>query len=216
MSIVLGWLLFTAKAQTPFADIIPEFPISSGANGAVNWNAAGTYQSGHATHYGPFPSNPSASEAGYQPLDVGVGCSDGQPGGDPRWKAILERGTKPNPIMNSTVWPIQATVAVSEFAWGFKNKDQVCFKPIQIRNKKNPTQTISAIIVDFCPAAGCLWPSEQRPFNVDVYGEDTWFKLGGGKTDAMLDVEIQWPAGLVPNSQLNLIPFLGILVFLFN
>jgi hypothetical protein len=42
-----------------------------------------------ATHYGPFPARPWLSESGYQESEAGVGCSNGQPGGDPRWRAIL-------------------------------------------------------------------------------------------------------------------------------
>jgi len=55
----------------------------------INWT------SGYGTHYGPFPSSPHFSEVGYQPQDVGVGCSDGRPGGDPRWKNILSKGVYP-------------------------------------------------------------------------------------------------------------------------
>jgi len=57
---------------------------------AINWT------SGYGTHYGPFPSSPHFSEVGYQPQDVGVGCSDGRPGGDPRWKNILSQGVHPS------------------------------------------------------------------------------------------------------------------------
>jgi len=55
----------------------------------ANWT------SGFGTHYGPFPSNPHFSEVGYQPNDVGVGCSDGRPGGDPQWNNILSKGVYP-------------------------------------------------------------------------------------------------------------------------
>jgi hypothetical protein len=37
----------------------------------------GDWQAGKATHYGPYPQYPPANEVGYQPLDVGVGCSNG-------------------------------------------------------------------------------------------------------------------------------------------
>ena len=48
------------------------------------------WKRGKATHYGPFPSVPRLSETGFQLNDVAVACSDGRPGGDPRWRAILD------------------------------------------------------------------------------------------------------------------------------
>jgi hypothetical protein len=43
--------------------------------------SASQKRKGTATHYGPWDLI-HYSEAGYQPLDVGVGCSNGEPGGD--------------------------------------------------------------------------------------------------------------------------------------
>ncbi len=59
---------------------------------------------------------------------------------------------------------------------------------------------MEAVIVDFCPANGCLWNSTERAFNVDIYGQETWKALGGGLLEGKLHVEIAWPAGLVPNA----------------
>ena len=157
----------------------------------------GGWQSGIATHYGPFPGYPAANEAGYQPNDVGVGCSNGQPGGDPRWLAILAKGTKTNPLLNSTVWPLVATVAVAQSAWGFSNKEKVCFQPISIRAVGTQSTVLNAYIVDFCPAAGCNWSSSERPFAVDLYGQDSWVTLGGTLNGSKINVEVKWPPGLV-------------------
>lgn len=168
-------------------------PVAGTSSNAV-WTA------GRSTHYGPYPQLPSASEAGYQPLDVGVGCSNGVPGGDPRWNKILANGTKTNPIMNSTVWPLLATVAVSEAAWGGKNKNIVCFQKLLIRNPAKPSVVVTAYVVDFCPTNGCNWASDKRQFNADLYGQDTWNTLGGSVTGGDIAVEIQWPANWVPNS----------------
>ncbi|KAI9193117.1 uncharacterized protein BJ171DRAFT_533808 [Polychytrium aggregatum] len=162
------------------------------------------WRAGQATHYGPFPDYLPLSEAGYQANDVGVGCSNGQPGGDPHWNAILSKGVYP-PLNNSinigTVWPKTATVAVSEAMYGFANKDKVCWSTLTIRNAANHSQTVQAIVVDFCPANGCLWPADQLANNVDLYGEATWNALGGGLLDGTVNIEIIWPANLNPNAQ---------------
>jgi hypothetical protein len=159
------------------------------------WLVNGEFQSGMATHYGPFPGFPPYSEIGYQPMDVGVGCSNGQPGGDPKWLEVLGNGVRSNPLLNSTVWPMAPTVAVSAAAW---SKKVICWQSLQIRNKNNPSLVISARVVDFCPKEGCHWSPNSRHFNVDIYGQDTWEKLGGGLTDGQLEVEVSWPSGLVP------------------
>jgi hypothetical protein len=182
----------------------PGFPFASPV---LNWNPTGNFQPGRATHYGPFPDFPSFSEPGYYPNDVGVGCSTGVPGGDPNWNRILEKGVRTNPLSEKTVWPIVPTVAVSQAAW---NKDQVCWKTIKIRNRKNPSLEVEAVIVDFCPANGCLWNQTERPFNVDIYGQETWKMLGGGLLEGKMDVEIAWPAGLVPNSAASYTSFLAL------
>ncbi|RKO89426.1 hypothetical protein BDK51DRAFT_13864, partial [Blyttiomyces helicus] len=150
---------------------------------------------GFATHYGPFPSYPPGNDAGYQPLNVGVGCSNGDPGGDPRFNQILANGTYNNPLDPSCVWPKTPTVAVSAAAW--QNTD-ICYQTLKIRPKGNPSGELVAHVVDWCPASGCLWPQNQLTTNVDLYGEVTWLALGGDNQGAMgqVPVEIQWPAGL--------------------
>jgi hypothetical protein len=187
-----------------------------------------SFKLGKATHYGPFPIYPAFSELGYQALDVGVGCSNGQPGGDPRWQKILSAGTFndseiqsmaninvtfppempiPNPKfknqvldqLRTTVWPKAYTVAVSEKAYGGKNKQLICFQPIKIRNAKNPSYQITAYIVDFCPATGCNWPRDELTSNVDVYGQAAWFALGGTVGGGLLSIEVEWPPGIKPN-----------------
>lgn len=153
----------------------------------------------HFSHnsIGPYPSFPAHSEAGYQPLDVGVGCSTGEPGGDPRWNAILAKGLYSNPLNNLTVWPKQPTVAVSQAA--YPDKSKVCFKKIKIRRAGDDSiPAIEAAIVDFCPAAGCNWSRDERANNVDLYGEHTWKALGGQDGGGKLAVEIVWPAGIGP------------------
>jgi hypothetical protein len=69
---------------------------------------------GTATHYGPWDLI-HYSEVGYQPLDVGVGCSNGEPGGDPSWNSILEKGVHvglvDHPANTKTVWPKEHCVA---------------------------------------------------------------------------------------------------------
>jgi len=163
----------------------------------INWT------SGFGTHYGPFPSNPHFSEVGYQPNDVGVGCSDGRPGGDPHWQKILSKGVYPSPnIVNheKTVWPVAYTVAVSLAVW---NKEDVCWKTLKIRNKKKPQFVIEAYIVDFCPIGHCLWEDDYLPRNVDIYGEKAWLALGADVNESNLDVEIEWPKGLFLMMPLN-------------
>jgi hypothetical protein len=178
----------------------------------TNWNPSGAFQTGKATHYGPFPDFPAWSEPGYYPNDVGVGCSTGVPGGDPNWNSILSKGVQRNPLSEMTVWPITPTVAVSEAAW---NKKDVCWKTLKIRNKNNPSLQVEAVIVDFCPRNGCLWNRTERSFNVDIYGQETWKKLGGGVLDGKMQIEVAWPAGLIPNSATAVtITFLALLPFL--
>ncbi|KAJ3406141.1 hypothetical protein HDV05_006136, partial [Chytridiales sp. JEL 0842] len=133
------------------------------------------------TTTGPFPGRAFKSEPGYMPNDVGVGCSNGQSGGDPRWKAILENGTYPVPsnlaVNARTVWPVTPTVAVSQRMYGATNKDNVCFQKIRVRNKFNTSLEVEAAIVDFCPTKGCLWNVNDLAYNVDIYGEMTWMML---------------------------------------
>ncbi|ORX82116.1 hypothetical protein BCR32DRAFT_203107 [Anaeromyces robustus] len=163
----------------------------------INWT------SGYGTHYGPFPSNPHFSEVGYQPNDVGVGCSDGRPGGDPQWNKILDQGLNPSPnIANheKTIWPKAYTVAVSAAVW---NKEDVCWKSIKIRNKKKPKFSIEAYIVDFCPIGHCLWKDKYLARNVDIYGEKAWVALGADINDSKLDIEIEWPEGVIPHDAIS-------------
>lgn len=111
--------------------------------------SAQSTRKGKATHYGPWEIA-YKSEVGYQPLDVGVGCSNGQPGGDPRWNEILEDGQHerlPHPANVATVWPKQPTVAVSAAMYG----KEACFQKIVIENKATG-KSLEASIVDFCPA----------------------------------------------------------------
>ncbi|KAI8923675.1 hypothetical protein BC831DRAFT_470135, partial [Entophlyctis helioformis] len=185
-------LLLVVLAATVRAQLLPASSLPGSGLGPTT----GEWVRGKATHYGPFPSYPPFSEIGYQANDVGVGCSNGQPGGDPRWNAILAQGTVPNPVMNSTVWPVVPTVAVSEAAWGFGNKNRICFQTVRIRNARNTSLELTAHVVDFCPAAGCLWKAEERHRNVDLYGETTFRRLGG--VDGVIEIEVVWPAGLVP------------------
>ncbi|ORY73295.1 hypothetical protein LY90DRAFT_403049, partial [Neocallimastix californiae] len=153
---------------------------------------------------GPFPSNPHFSEVGYQPNDVGVGCSDGRPGGDPQWKSILSKGVYPSPnIVNheKTVWPVAYTVAVSAAVW---NKEDICWKSIKIRNKNKPNLVIEAYIVDFCPIGYCLWKDNYLARNVDIYGEKAWLALGADVNESNLDIEIEWPKGVIPHDAIKL------------
>ncbi|KAJ3111450.1 hypothetical protein HDU96_005683 [Phlyctochytrium bullatum] len=166
-------------------------------------DVTGVWVEGKSTHYGPFPSRPFMSEVGYLPNDIGVGCSTGVPGGDPRWLSILSHGLYPplpsNLTQNTrTVYPRIPTVAVSQRMYGGANKEAVCFKRIRIRNKAKPAFEVEAYIVDFCPTNGCLWKEEELARNADIYGEETWKRLGGGLDDGVIAVEIQWPVGVVP------------------
>jgi hypothetical protein len=99
-------------------------------------------------------------------------------------------------------------VAVSEAAWGGFNKAKVCFQQIQIRNRNNPSTVVKAYIVDFCPTEGCLWAKDERQFNTDLYGQDTWNKLGGEIIGGTIDIEVKWPPGLVPNGGVLSVPSL--------
>ncbi|KAJ1530120.1 hypothetical protein HK096_008312, partial [Nowakowskiella sp. JEL0078] len=151
------------------------------------------------------------SEAGYQPLEVGVGCSNGATGGDPNWNQILANGTYPNisfAVNAHTVWPKVATVAVSEAIYGGVKAGTYdsgerhipgCWKWVEIRNKAKPDLKVYAVIVDFCPKHGCLWPDDQLAKNVDIYGEYTWIALGGGSTQSTLELEIRWPLSISSN-----------------
>ncbi|KNC99467.1 uncharacterized protein SPPG_05703 [Spizellomyces punctatus DAOM BR117] len=163
----------------------------------IHSTTAANWRSGHATHYGPYPSVPAQSEFGYLPNDVGVGCSTGEPGGDPRWNDILSKGVYQNPVYNQTVWPKQATVAVSEAVYASTpaDKTRVCFQKVRIKSRVNGVE-LEAFIVDFCPAVGCNWSQEERGNNVDLYGEYTWKALGGEDGGGMLAVDIVWPDGL--------------------
>ena len=170
-------------------------------HGKFSFDPNGAFQKGHSTHYGPFPGFPAFSEIGYLANDVGVGCSNGQPGGDPRWLEILKGGVQINPLDPNTVWPSIPTVAVSEAAWA---KEDVCFKKIIIRNAKKPNLFVEAVIVDFCPATGCLWDKSTRHLNADIYGQETWTKLGANLTDGVIEIEIKWPDGIKPYSSSSL------------
>ncbi|KAI9199639.1 uncharacterized protein BJ171DRAFT_410643, partial [Polychytrium aggregatum] len=153
---------------------------------------------GHATHYGPYPQYPAWSEVGYLPGDIGVGCSNGQPGGDPNWDAILSNGTYPSPAGTQTVWPIVATVAVSQKYWASNYTGQtyrapICWNSIWIRNPAFPNDVVEAQIVDYCPTQGCTWSEDELPYNVDIYGGATWTTLHGQTLDAKIAIEIIWP-----------------------
>ena len=162
---------------------------------------AQSIREGRGTHYGPWPSFPYMSEPGYQPLNVGVGCSTGVPGGDPQFNEILAQGTYPAPAGNpTTIWPKAHCVAVSEAVWGGARKQSTCWETLKITNKATGI-TITAYIVDFCPTNGCLWKKDELYNNVDIYGEETWKALGADpKNDAIgvLDLEIEWPSSMVP------------------
>ncbi|OAJ42648.1 hypothetical protein BDEG_26075 [Batrachochytrium dendrobatidis JEL423] len=156
------------------------------------------------------------SENGYQFNDVGVGCSNGEPGGDPRWNSIKDHGLIQNPLDSKTVWPIVPTVAVSEFSWGGSNKDKICYQTLNIRNAHNHSQRLTAYVVDFCPTKGCMWSAKERQFNVDIYGQRTFSRLGGALMDGIIDIEIQWPTGIIANSAKNDFSFKTILIVWFN
>lgn len=180
------------------------------------------WRSGKATHYGPFPALPNFSEIGYQTNQVGVGCSNGQPGGDPRWNKILEKGVYDTlqikemanlngsdldglklqvlDSLSETVWPLSFTVAVSERAYGGQNKRNSCYQTVYIRNSKNHSYIVNASIVDFCPLDGCLWKSHELENNLDLYGQALWTALGAGLDDGVLEIDVLWPTNLIANS----------------
>jgi len=169
----------------------------------VHYDKNTNWTLGSGTHYGPFPSEPHFSEPGYQPNDVGIGCSDGRPGGDPKWNAILAKGVYPPPnIINheQTVWPVTYTVAVAAAVW---NKEDICWKKLKIRNKKKPKNVIEAYIVDFCPIGKCLWNKKDLARNVDIYGEKAWTALGGNSGESKLALEIEWPEGVIPHDAID-------------
>ncbi|KAI9203939.1 uncharacterized protein BJ171DRAFT_442760 [Polychytrium aggregatum] len=150
--------------------------------------------SGEATHYGPFPQYEAWSEPGFQPNAVGVGCASGS--NDPRWKAIVAQGLRKNPPFpanKKTVYPIRNLVAVSEAVYGGANKQKYCFQNVAIRNKANG-KSITATIVDFCPASGCLWKHSALAHNVDIYGGSAWAALGGQAQQGTLEIEVKWPS----------------------
>ena len=186
-----------------FVILLIQFTISGTVPGSVfgfghgvfKFDPNGGFQAGKSTHYGPFPGLPAFSEIGYLKNDVGVGCSTGA--GDPRWQEILKNGTMINPLDPNTVWPVTPTVAVSQAAWA---KEDVCFKKITIRNKNRPEFSVEAHIVDFCPSTGCLWDTKTRHLNADIYGQETWTKLGAQLTDGVMEIEIKWPNGIKPYS----------------
>ncbi|KAI9354792.1 hypothetical protein DFJ73DRAFT_759198 [Zopfochytrium polystomum] len=196
---IASFIAVAIAVATPASAI---FPLRGQIAGDGVPFVAGTWHAAKGTHYGPFPSNTRVSEQGFLSNDVGVGCSNGQPGGDPRWNAILANGTYPpvdNGINNSTVWPVVPVVAVSQRMYGGPNKNVVCFSTVTIRSASNASAQVTAHVVDFCPTYGCLWTFDMLSYNVDLYGQETWFALGGGVDgDGSLDLEIQWPAGLTP------------------
>lgn len=139
------------------------------------------------------------NEAGYQALEVGVGCSLGT--NETQWLDILAHGTQPNPISPDTVWPIYPTVAVSQRMYK-QIRDKMCWSRIKIRNSQNTSQEVTAAVIDWCPSKGCNWPNEELAFNVDIYGEKTWVALGGPPMGGgKINVEVIWPEGVDPYTQ---------------
>ena len=191
-------LLKFALAQMPGLDLyLPSVTGSAQEEpGVSSFNPSGAFQAGRGTYYGPNPLYPPGNEPGYRKLDVGVGCSTGGPSGDSRWKQILSLGVKVNPLDPENVWPTVPTVAVSEAAWG----KSLCWQTVVIRNRLDPSKTITATVVDACPVNGCLWSKSELAYNVDIYGIDSYMALGGDKMGGKLDLEIMWPAGFVPKS----------------
>ncbi|KAJ3149291.1 hypothetical protein HDU86_007014 [Geranomyces michiganensis] len=158
--------------------------------GSFAWTA------GKATHYGPYPSMPQYADAGFQPNEVGVGCSTGIPGNDPRWNTILAGGVYPvPPPFTTTIYPKQALVAVSREAFPSKlSANTMCYKTVQLKSRTNASlPTVSAIAVDFCPYKYCNWPKNELANNVDIYGEYTWKALGGQDGGGTIDLDILWP-----------------------
>ncbi|OUM64060.1 hypothetical protein PIROE2DRAFT_60927 [Piromyces sp. E2] len=99
-----------------------------------------------------------------------------------------------------TVWPMTYTVAVSLAVW---NKEDVCWKKLKIRNRKKPEYIIEAYIVDFCPIGHCQWADKYLARNVDIYGEKAWNALGADINDSKLELEIEWPKGVVPHDAIS-------------
>jgi hypothetical protein len=102
--------------------------------------------------------------------------------------------------LESTVWPVAFTVAVSERAYGGRNKKNACFQTISIRNSKNHSYSVKASIVDFCPTNGCLWKSNELANNVDLYGQALWQALGADLEAGVIEIDVLWPPNLVANS----------------
>ncbi|KAJ3027653.1 UNVERIFIED_CONTAM: hypothetical protein HDU68_003411, partial [Siphonaria sp. JEL0065] len=182
---------------------VPQATSTVAPSGSTDLSSYGWY-SGYSTHYGPFPQQWGASEIGYLPNDIGVGCSSGVPGGDPHWNAILAaNGVYPSPNGTQTVWPKIATVAVSQKYWASNYsptfKAPICWQQLWIRNKYDHTKHITAYVVDFCPSAGCTWGEMELGYNVDMYGGASWEALGGNPMDSKIEVEIVWPDYLRPN-----------------
>jgi hypothetical protein len=75
--------------------------------------------------------------------------------------------------------------------YGGPNKEKVCFQTVKVRNRKNSSLEINAVIVDFCPTRGCLWPMDELSYNVDIYGEMTWTMLGAGFDQGVMEIEVQ-------------------------
>jgi len=100
----------------------------------------------------------------------------------------------------NTIWPVAYTVAVAAAVW---NKEDICWKTIKIRNRKKPENVIEAHIVDFCPIGKCLWKKKDLARNVDIYGEKAWTALGGDSVESKLELEIEWPAGVIPHDAID-------------
>eukprot|EP00842_Homolaphlyctis_polyrhiza_P004479 jgi/Hompol1/5031/HPOL_000566-RA len=197
--LLVALLAAAGSAQPPPPTGLPHIPTSLPPipTSLPPLSSSNQWLGGIATHYGPCPSDPSENEIGFQPNEVGVGCSNGDPGGDPHWNAILRQGTRRNPLDNSTVWPLIPVVAVSESAWV---KSEVCWQSILIRNAANHSMQVTAVIVDFCPTQGCLWAKQNLSRNVDIYGDVTFFQLGGVLVDGIIDIEVQWPSSISPRN----------------
>ncbi|KAJ3177604.1 hypothetical protein HDU87_004357 [Geranomyces variabilis] len=164
-------------------------------------SATAAWTPGKATHYGPYPSAPQYADAGYLANEQGIGCSTGIPGNDPRWNAIVAAGVYPvPPPFTTTIYPKQATVAVSRAAYPSKvTANSMCYRTLQLRSRTNSSlPTISAIAVDFCPYGTCNWPAKELANNVDIYGEYTWKALGGQDGGGTIDLDILWPADVKP------------------
>lgn len=84
---------------------------------------------------------------------------------------------------------------------------------MQIRNAKNRSRTITAHVVDFCPANGCLWDNQ---FNVDVYGQAAWMALGGDLDAGNLEIEVDWPKDIIPNGSASVKLSFGLTVLMWN